>query len=200
MATTITGASVVTSLWQRHYMFFFGRVSWRIFQKKIFMKYEELVRCLQSSFPSQEYTDLLEGSSFRAMVKRYDAFIQARSNDVTFAFWTSYLEIVEDLLLFIRATRDRDWSLHLASVHALLRWMFAYDRTNYSRYLPVYWFDMNNLPTTHPFVHQELERGNFTVQKGKNCMASRLLDHRKILSYCLGQFPLSLATNEGFLV
>ena len=28
----------------------------------------------------------------------------------------------------------------------------------------------------------------------------RDIDHRKILSYCLGQFPLSIATNEGCLV
>ena len=28
----------------------------------------------------------------------------------------------------------------------------------------------------------------------------RDIDHRKILSYCLGQFPLSIATNDGCLV
>ena len=128
-------------------------------------RYGEMVKCLYSSFPSQQYTDLLKGSSFQGMVKAYDNFIQDRSNDVTFAFWTSYLEMVEDVLLFIRATRDGNWSLHLAAVRALLPWMFAYNRTNYSRYLPVYWFEMNNLATTNPFVHQELMKGDFAVQR-----------------------------------
>ena len=128
-------------------------------------KYGEMVKCLYSSFPSQQYTDLLKGSSFQGMVKAYDTFIQDRSNNVTFAIWISYLEMVEDVLLFIRATRDGNWSLHLAAVRALLPWMFAYDRTNYSRYLPVYWFEMNNLATTNPFVHQELVKGDFAVQR-----------------------------------
>ena len=127
--------------------------------------YGEMVKCLYSSFPSQQHTDLLKGSSFQGMVKAYDNFIQDRSNDVTFAFWTSYLEMVEDVLLFIRATRDGNWSLHLAAVRALLPWMFAYNRTNYSRYLSVYWFEMNNLATTNPFVHQELMKGDFAVQR-----------------------------------
>ena len=43
-------------------------------------------------------------------------------DDVTFAFWSSYLEMVEDILLFIRATREGNWSLHFASVRALLPW------------------------------------------------------------------------------
>ena len=72
--------------------------------------------------------------------------------------------MVEDILLFIRATREGNWSLHLASARAFLPWMFTYDRINYSRYLPVYWFEMNNLPITHPFVHQAFEKGHFSVQ------------------------------------
>ena len=113
----------------------------------------------------QKYADLLEECAYQALLKRYKAFVQGRSNDVTFAFWSSYLEMVENILLFIRATREGNWSLHLASVRALLPWMFAYDRINYSRYLPVYWFEMNNLPITHPFVHQAFEKGHFSVQR-----------------------------------
>ena len=84
--------------------------------------------------------------------------------------------MVEDILLFIRAaTREGNWSLHLASVRALLPCMFAYDRINYSRYLPVYWFEMNNLPITHPLVHQAFEKGHFSVQTQKNTASPKLL-------------------------
>ena len=69
-------------------------------------RYGEMVKCLYSSFPSQQNTDLLKGSSFQGMVKAYDTFIQDRSNNVTFAFSSSYLEMIEDVLLFIRATRS----------------------------------------------------------------------------------------------
>ena len=106
MATTITEASVVTSLWQRHYIF--------CVSEKDSRQYEDLLKCLQSSFPRQKYADLLEESAFQTLLKRYKAFVQGRSNDVTFAFWWSYLEMVENIILFIRATsREGNWSLHL---------------------------------------------------------------------------------------
>ena len=128
-------------------------------------RYGEKVKCLNASFPSQQYAEFQKEDSFQAMMRAYDMFVQQRSNDATFAFWMSYLEMVENVLLFIRATREGDWSLHLAAVRVLIPWMFAYDRTNYSRYLPVYWFEMSNLATTHPFVHEELKKGNFAVQR-----------------------------------
>ena len=103
---------------------------------------------------------------YRAMVKEYEDFIEEGKKDATFTFWSSYLDLVENILLFIRATRDGDWQLHLASVRALLPWMFAYDRTNYARYLPVYWIEMSQLLiTTHPYVFNELINGHFGVQR-----------------------------------
>lgn len=51
----------------------------------------------------------------------------------TFAFWNSYMDMVYILMAFIRATRTSNWDLHLAALRAMLPWMFAYDRTNYSR-------------------------------------------------------------------
>lgn len=43
-------------------------------------------------------------------------------------------------------------------------WMFAYDRTNYLRYLPVYWCDMISLIDEHPSTHKSFQAGNFVVQ------------------------------------
>ena len=73
--------------------------------------------------------------------------------------------MVEDVLLFIRASREGDWDGHLAAIRALLPWMFAYDRTNYARYLPVYWLEMMDLEKTHPFIYREMMKGNFAVQR-----------------------------------
>ena len=68
----------------------------------------------------------------------------------TFAFWSSYIEMVELLLLFIRATRTTDWSLHLSAIRSMLPWYFGYDRVNYSRYLSLYWLEMSSIHVTHP--------------------------------------------------
>lgn len=50
-------------------------------------------------------------------------------------------------------------------LQSLLHWMFAYDRTNYARYLPVYWIEMSQLPTTYPYIYNELIKGHFGVQR-----------------------------------
>ncbi|XP_071822275.1 uncharacterized protein [Apostichopus japonicus] len=47
----------------------------------------------------------------------------------------------------------------------MLPWFFACDRVHYSRYLPVYWLEMKNLPESHPDVHENLSAGEFVVQR-----------------------------------
>ena len=69
------------------------------------------------------------------------------------AFWMSYLDIVGEILLgFIRASREGNWHLHLSAIQKLIPWCFAYDRVNYSSYLPVYLAQMNNLQRDNPKV------------------------------------------------
>ncbi|KAL9951848.1 hypothetical protein ACROYT_G044583 [Oculina patagonica] len=80
-------------------------------------------------------------------------------------FWQSYIEMVTLLLRFIRATREGIWRLHLVCVKEMLPWMFAYDRTNYARYLPVCLCDMLALEQNHPSVHQAVDSGDFVVQR-----------------------------------
>lgn len=67
-----------------------------------------------------------------------------------FEFWSSYIDMVQLLLTFIRATRTTNWMLHLSAVRAMLPWYFAYDRINYARYMSAYWLEMICLDETHP--------------------------------------------------
>lgn len=56
--------------------------------------------------------------------------------------------------------------MHLAAIRFMMPWFFAYDRTTYSRYLPPYWVEMVNLPTTHPRCYDEVsKRGEWIVQR-----------------------------------
>ena len=52
----------------------------------------------------------------------------------TMAYWLLYIEMVQILPLFIRATRENDWQLHLIAVRSMLPWFFAADRVNYARF------------------------------------------------------------------
>ena len=51
-------------------------------------------------------------------------------------------------------------------IKAVIPWMFAYDRLNYAKYLPVYYNQMLNLPVEHPEVYEYLRNGGMSVQLG----------------------------------
>ena len=73
--------------------------------------------------------------------------------------------MVNVLLCFIRSTREGIWDLHLACISEMLPWMFAYDPTNYARYLSYHWMDMKSLQMSHPEANTHLQNGEFAVQR-----------------------------------
>lgn len=83
--------------------------------------------------------------------QRYLNFVTERSNSHgTFEYWSQYIEMVQVLLLLVRATRTSNWELHLCAVRAMLPWFFIADRIDYARYASVYWVEMCSLPKSHP--------------------------------------------------
>ena len=91
--------------------------------------------------------------SLRLLLSRFKS--ESCESSQLFKFWNSYVEMVLVLLRFIRAEREGDWRLHLASTAEMTPYFFSMDRTNYSRWLPVYIADMHLLEDTAPEVHQE---------------------------------------------
>ena len=120
---------------------------------------------LNSAYPTDRFIDIVKSEVFESIVERFNSFVEDSKKNATFAFWYSYLELVHSLLLFIRATREGDWSLHLSSLRNIMPWFFSYDRTNYARYSPAYWLEMKNLEKTHPYVYSHLVQGEFSVQR-----------------------------------
>jgi len=80
------------------------------------------------------------------------------------SFWMIYVDMVEIMLGLIRADREGDWHLHLSCIKDLIPWCFAMDKTNYSRYLPVYYVQMTQLENTCPDLHDHFLHGGFSVQ------------------------------------
>lgn len=79
-------------------------------------------------------------------------------------FWLNFLEMIELLLSFVRASRLGNWQLHLSCLRNMLPWFFAYDNTNYARYGTFYYCTMQMLEQTHPDLHEKLQSGHFSVQ------------------------------------
>ena len=78
----------------------------------------------------------------------------------------SYVDMVEILLGLIRASREGNWMLQLASLLKMIPWCFAYDKLNYARFLSYYYAQMSRLSSDHPEVHEYFMQGGFSVQLG----------------------------------
>ena len=127
-------------------------------------RYEEVV-CTLEATDWYSFAEV-EGNIIEIQLD-YDQWAEKRSEeDPTFKYFSSLIDIISLLLTFIRATRTSDFNLHLAVIEHMMPWYFAYDRTNYARYLPAYWTEMCNLKTTHPLAEEEFQvRGSWTIQR-----------------------------------
>ncbi|KAJ8023132.1 hypothetical protein HOLleu_38227 [Holothuria leucospilota] len=126
----------------------------------------EIVKLLHCGYLCKNMNEPLQSSAFNNLVASFKEFISKMvKENATFAFWASYVEMVQQLLFLTRATRTGNWELHLAAIRNILPWMFACDRTNYARYLPAYYLEMCDLPETHPSAYEALVSGEFAVQR-----------------------------------
>ena len=83
-----------------------------------------------------------------------------------FQFWNMTLKFEFLILILVRSFRQSYFKLYLSALMTITPWMFALDRTNYARWLPVHIRDMAELPNKHPHVYEEFTSGGkFTVQK-----------------------------------
>ena len=69
-----------------------------------------------------------------------------------------------------------DFQLHLASLYSLCPILFAYDHTNYARYLPVYLMTMMNLNVTHPGAENLLRNNGFSVRRSSVLLSRNAVD------------------------
>ena len=114
----------------------------------------------------------------------------------------------EYLLLFIRATRQQIWELHLASLHELVKYFFAFDMLNYARLTPVYLAEILSLKETEPCIWNYFDKGCFCVNKSTVSHAAIGTDHdiehenraMKFLGGIKGLANNRLALEQNFLI
>ena len=86
-----------------------------------------------------DFHDSVEQEEFQQILKDFNDHVEKMSGiNAFFAFWSYYVELVELLLLFLRATSEGNRKLHRSAICCMLPWYFSYGKVNYSRYLPVY--------------------------------------------------------------
>ena len=108
----------------------------------------------------------------------FETFLVHRKDALSmFAFFWTYLELLETLLNFIRASRQGLWLLHLSSLEKLCTLFFSQNRLKYAQYVPHYIAKMQEIEKDDPSVWQEFIQGNFCVKKSCVPFSSIGVDH-----------------------
>jgi hypothetical protein len=107
----------------------------------------------------KEFNELLS----RHIMPNFQQFRNQQSQmSPTVQYWSNFFYAVQILLCSIRAEREGDWDLHLASQLAMTPYFFATHHYNYSRWMPSYLLDMTHLPED---VQKSFQDGQFTIRR-----------------------------------
>ena len=75
----------------------------------------------------------------------------------TFLYWNLVCKYEKLILVFVRAHREKNFSMYIAVLEQLVPLFFALDHIHYARWMPVYLNDMKALPPAimDEFVNQQ---------------------------------------------
>ena len=90
---------------------------------------------------------------------------QIRKGDLgkTAQFWLMYCDCIWKLMRYQRSIKENNLEEYIISIRQLCSLLFSADHLNYARYLPVFHFQLSNLPTTHPGAERLLLENGFSV-------------------------------------
>ena len=107
-----------------------------------------------------EHKDSREFQTYCRLFLDYKNDITESGGDLA-KFWLNFLDMVSILPNTVHATRCGNWGLYLECVRLIIPYSFAYGHLNY---LTTMLGELLNLPTNHPFFHEQFMLGNFSVQ------------------------------------
>ena len=91
-----------------------------------------------------------------------------------FLYWDTVLSLELTGFIFVRAHRERKFSLYLDSLKTIAPWFFTLDHYHYARWLPVHIRDMEKLPTS--IRNEFYENGHWVIQKTENRFSAMPID------------------------
>ena len=129
---------------------------------------QDAVNQLSVKPDSEKFANVTAREDFRRLYHNYSTFkdsIRKGSFGKTAQFWIGYMDLIWLILTFIRATKENNYNLHLATLYKLCPMFFAYNHQNYSCYIPAYLVTMTNLPDTHPGAEDLISKKGFSVSR-----------------------------------
>ncbi|KAK3734787.1 hypothetical protein QZH41_007919 [Actinostola sp. cb2023] len=111
----------------------------------------------------EEILSAMDTDGFKEKLDSFDRTLEPQLP--MFKFANDYMKFVACIWMYLRATREGNWKLHLESLKALSKYFFAHDRLNYARMVPLYLAQMELIKSSDPNLHEEFMKGNFCVNK-----------------------------------
>ena len=96
-----------------------------------------------------------------------------KEKSATFYFWDMIFKLEQTVLLFIRAHREKKFTLYIQTVKEMMPYFFSLDHVNYARWFSVHIRDLSSLPGS---VFDQFYTGNWVVPKTLNHFSSMPVD------------------------
>ena len=103
---------------------------------------------------------MLTELNFHQLQKEFDENLKNQNK-----FYKNCMLLFETLLLFIRASRQQLWKLHLESLHCLCPYFVVFDMLRYACLTPVYLSQMYQLRNDDRTIWNRFVEGEFIVNK-----------------------------------
>ena len=82
-----------------------------------------------------------------------------------FNYWNNVIAIESLLLQLVVSIRTANFKLFVVTLKRICPWSFALDAVHYSRWLPMFLRDLEELPERHPDVYAEFLQRKFTSNR-----------------------------------
>jgi hypothetical protein len=113
------------------------------------------------------FNELSNSGSFNKLENLLNSHKASReAGSRTAKLWIRYAQYIQNVKLLIRAELCGDWSLHLESILRMLNLFATTGHSNYAKCARLYLQMMQQLPVTHPWLHDKFINGmNHTVRR-----------------------------------
>ncbi|GBO42850.1 hypothetical protein AVEN_106499-1 [Araneus ventricosus] len=79
-----------------------------------------------------------------------------------FSYWNNVMEFESLLLKLVSSVRSANFKLFVVTLKKICPWTVTLDGVRYSRLLPVFVRDLEEIPNRHPDIYSEFLGGRFT--------------------------------------
>jgi len=107
---------------------------------------------------------------WKSFVSRFSAFVASARQGTfgpTYQFWVQYHDCIWLLLTFLQSIKENDLPVYVNALRHMCAMIFAADRLNYARYLPLYYAQLSQMSSDCPEAYELLRTNGISVARSE---------------------------------